>query len=339
MRGLGSNILSVRPDSTRHMKRIANVKSVDFDGSDDGLTIEDHDDFSPTDGSNNDKPFSISMWVKNHDSGNTHGLLFGKGTYTATKEYKLFNHYGTLMFDIVDNSDSTYKRVAAPAQTLNNPHNTWYHIIATYDGSETADGLKIYKDGELLSLTASSAGSYAGIPNANSKVAIGHRLDNSHYDWNGPMTDIMWWKDYCLSQTEIDQIYNNGQFSVDPTVNTGDYTGASYCKLWLKCNAQLTISEASSTTVYQIVAEAKGCPGELIQPSNDLYEEHCGVLEGAGAEGTICCATTESTPAVYGLQDFSGNNHNATFNGNGVTLVVDIPTADGISFNEYTNNF
>ena len=42
-----------------------------------------------------------------------------------------------------------------------------------------------------------SGGSYSGIANTNSKVAIGHRLDNTNYDLDGDMTDIMYWNDYC----------------------------------------------------------------------------------------------------------------------------------------------
>ena len=181
MIGVSTNIL---PDSARKMKYYAsNGKSIDFQGADDGMNINDHDDFSMTDGSNNDKPFSLSMWIKQDVSGTSssaNGLLIGKGTGSTSKEWKLFLHYGQLMFDIVDNSDSHYHRTTCAAQTINNPHNTWYHIVATYDGSESYSGMKVYKDGLDTEAGGGGGGSYQGMPNTNSKVAIGHRLDNSN---------------------------------------------------------------------------------------------------------------------------------------------------------------
>jgi len=331
----GLNINYSRPDASRHMKYVAAVNSVTFAGTDDGLTIEDSNDFSPTDGSNNDKPFSIAVWVRMHvsgTSGSANALLFGKGTGTTTKEYKLFTHYGKLMFDIVDNSDNHYYRVQDPStQTINNPHNTWYHIVATYDGSEGTNGMRLYKDGQEMSKSTASGGSYSGMPNTVSKVAIGHRLDNSNYDMAGDMTDIMYWNDYCLSPEEVTQIYNDGQYSVDPTVDTGDYEGASYCKLWLKCDAQFTVTPGSSS--YEIVAVGKGCEGTVISEGTGVWDEFCAGLENAGSEGYHCCATT--TGATYGLEDFSGNDNDATYNGNGVSITGGaVPTATSVA-NEY----
>jgi hypothetical protein len=334
----GLNINYNRPDASRHMKYIAAVNSVTFDGSDDGLTIDDHNDFSPTDGSNNDKPFSIATWVRIHvsgTSGTANALLFGKGTGSTAKEYKLFTHYGQMMFDIIDNSDSHYYRVTGPAQTINNPHNTWYHIVATYDGSEGSGGMRLYKDGEEIAVGTGGGGTYSGIANTSSKVAIGHRLDNSNYDMDGDMTDIMYWNDYCLSQEEITQIYNDGQYSVDPTVDTGDYEGASYCKLWLKCDAQYTVTAAASTTVYGEYGEAPETPagGSVTEiEESDPEFSNCEIREGGTCFKIIDPA---GTPAVYGLEDFSGNSHHASNNGNSVSISSGvIPTETSVA-NEY----
>ena len=332
----GLNINSTKADASRHMKYVACVKSVDFSGSDDGLTIADDTDFSPTDGSNNDKPFSIAMWINQDASGTANtanGLLFGKGTGTSTKEYKLFLHYGQLMFDLVDNHDNNYKRVTGPSQTINNPHNTWYHIVATYNGNEDSSGMRLYRDGLELATSTGGGGSYVGIDNTNSAVAIGHRLDNANYDLNGQMSDIMFWKDYCLSPAEIDQMYNDGQYSVDPTVDTGDYEGAAYCKLWLKCDSQVTITPASTSTVYEITTAAK-CEGATVVEGTSLWDEECAGLPGAGGAGTVCCIGEQAVAAVYGINDSSGNNHHATYVGNGVSLVTDCPTETSVT-NEY----
>lgn len=336
MIGTGLNINFNRPDASRHMKYVAAVKSVSFVGTDDGLTIDDDTDFSPTDGSNTDKPFSIAMWVRIHISGTgstANALLFGKGTSTNTKEYKLFTHYGQMMFDIIDNNDSNYYRVTGPAQTINNPASTWYHIVATYDGSESSTGMRLYKDGEEIAVTTGGGGSYSGIDNTSSKVAIGHRLDNSNYDMDGDMTDIMYWNDYCLSQEEITQMYNDGQYSVDPTVDTGDYTGASYCKLWLKCDAQYTISVASATTTYLEYEEEPETPS-----GGSVTEIGSGHAEFSNCpdRGGTCYKVVDpaGNPEVLGAEDFSGNNHHAAINGDGVSFTTAVPTETSVA-NEY----
>ena len=336
MIGVSTNIL---PDSARKMKYYAsNGKSIDFQGADDGMNINDHDDFSMTDGSNNDKPFSLSMWIKQEVSGTSssaNGLLIGKGTGSTSKEWKLFLHYGQLMFDIVDNSDSHYHRTTCAAQTINNPHNTWYHIVATYDGSESNSGMKIYKDGLLSSILFGQGGSYQGMPNTNSKVAIGHRLDNSNYDFDGHMKDICVWKDYELSQAEVSAMYNDGEFSVDPTEDSGVYNGATYLKLWLKCEDSITTTAASTSTVYQIMSSIHKCTGGVvIDPAAEEYDLNCASLEGAGVGSSVCCKGTVAVAAILGTSDSSGNNHHAADNGNGIALANDSPTSTNID-NEY----
>ena len=335
MIGISTNIL---PDSARKMKYYqTNGKSIEFAGTDDGLTIAVDDDFSFTDGSDTDKPFSLSMWIKQDVSGTSssaNGLLIGKGTATSTKEYKLFLHYGQLMFDIVDNNDSHYKRVTGPAQTINSPHATWYHIVATYNGNESQTGMRLYRDGLELSTTTGAGGTYNGMPNTNSVVAIGHRLDNDNYDFDGHMKDICIWKDYELSQAEISAMYNDGEFSVDPTVDQGVYNGASYLKLWLKCEDSITTTAASTSTAYEIVASASKCGGAAMDSSSEEYAVHCAELPGAGVGSSVCCRSEVTIPAVLGTSDSSGNNHHATDNGNGIALATDSPTATSID-NEY----
>ena len=335
MIGVSTNIL---PDSARKMKYYAsNGKSVDFVGTDDGFTVADDDDFSMTDGSNTDKPFSLSMWIKQDVSGTANtanGLLIGKGTTTSTKEWKLFLHYGQLMFDIIDNADNHYKRVLCSAQTINNPHNTWYHIVATYDGSESYSGMKVYKDGLDTEAGGGGGGSYQGMPNTDAKVAIGHRLDNSNYDFDGHMKDICIWKDYELSQAEVSAMYNDGEFSVDPTEDSGVYNGATYLKLWLKCEDSITTTASSSGTVYQIVSSASKCESVIIDSSSVEYDENCAELPGAGEGSSVCCRGSVTIPAVLGTSDSSGNNHHAADNGNGIGLANDSPTSTNID-NEY----
>lgn len=353
MRGLSSNILSgSRADSTRSMKYIADTNSLGFDGNVDGLVVTDDNDLSPTDGANNDKPFSISVWIKNHQSGDgtlTQASLWTKAIPdymtdgSISREYKLFIHAGKLFFDIHDNYEATYKRVTdAGTETITNPHNEWYHIVATYDGSENSTGMKLYRNGLPLSLSTGSGGSFAGIANTVADVYIGARADANTYDLDGEMSQLIYWNDYELSQAEVDQIYNDGTKAVDPTVNTGDYQGASYCKCWLKMDGVYEITAASTSYSYA-VTEVGRCGGDLINEEEhaEEYIGNCAELDGIGEEGLGCCKQSTVTPAVNGILDSSGNGNHARYN-TGLAAHGNPFTTAALSTNvsdEYTNNF
>ena len=276
------------------------------------------------------------MWIKQDISGTgstANGLLIGKGTTSSTKEWKLFLHYGQIMFDIIDNSDTNYYRVIGPAQTINNPHNTWYHIVATYDGSESNAGMRLYRDGLDVNVSTGSGGTYVGLPNTNSAVAIGHILDNANYDFDGHMKDICVWKDYELSQAEISAMYNDGEFSVDPTEDSGVYNGASYLKLWLKCEDSIVTQAAQETIVYAEHEEVPEIPsgGSVLE----IGSGH-GEFGNCPDRGGTCYKVVDPNgiPQILGTSDSSGNNHHAADNGNGIQLAVDSPTATNID-NEY----
>ena len=337
MIGSGVNISVPRDDGSRHMKYVASAKSVEFDGATDALEIADHNDFSPTDGSNNDKAFSFACWIKNDVSGTgvtSRATLISKGTTTNTKEYKVILHNGIIYFDILDASDSVYKRVNTAAGVINSPHNTWYHVVCTYDGSELGAGLNIYVDGVNANSGTGQSGTWQGIHNTASVIRFGNRADTTTYDLDGHMSDIMFWNDYCISPMEVDAIYNDGQYSVDPTIDKGDYTGASKLKLWLKCDATYTITAASSSTVYQAGEEPPSTPAggsvseiEEGDPEWDLCPE-----EAKESEEINCYQVVDpaGTPAVTGVQDFSGNNHHAKYVNN-ATIATDPPTKVSVS--------
>ena len=43
-------------------------------------------------------------------------------------------------------------------------------------------------------------------------------------------------------------MYNDGEFSVDPTEDSGVYDGAAYLKLWLKCEDSISAGEGRGTS-------------------------------------------------------------------------------------------
>ena len=341
MSRLGTNTTNSIPDSARKMKYIASVKAIDFDGTTDSLRIlnaqgGDGNDFSYGNASN-DEPFSFACWVKLNVTGtgvNSRATILAKGDSTYIKEYKIFLHDGVLMFDILDGTDNHYQRAQTVAGVLNADSSTWQHLAVTYNGvggNSARNGMNIYIDGINATASRGGGGTYVAMHNTNSDLTFGNRLDYNNYDMDGQMSDIMMWKNYELSYMEIDAIFNNGVYSVDPTIDKGSYTGASSLVLWHKCDADKTLASASSSTVYSNFRDGDtpntpsgGSVQELT--SGEEFDNNC-----AGFEDK-CWKVIDpaGTPAVYGQEDFSSKNHHSTYV-NGTNLITDPPTSTSVS--------
>lgn len=84
----------------------------------------------------------------------------------------------------------------------------WYHVVVTYDGSETSAGIKLYLQGvEDLAATHTSTGSYAGAGSATGyRFQAGAVLGGN---FNGRMRDLAVWN-RVLTTGEVVSLFNNG---------------------------------------------------------------------------------------------------------------------------------
>ena len=145
---------------------------VNMNGSSSQFRIADIDDLSFTDGSNNDKSFSASIWVRFTNLSQVQGL-FGKAANTSTREYfATVSTSGAISFQLADESTNHFISKTSPNNVV--VANTWHHIVVTYDGSENHTGMNIYVDGVLTTTqSAATGGSYAGLENLGSSLFVG----------------------------------------------------------------------------------------------------------------------------------------------------------------------
>ncbi len=112
---------------------------LDFDGD------NDHIDCNNVNAFDKDNPFSILFWAYQHNYDSTQ-YFFGKRQVTSEKGYGSF----------VDNAGYCYFHLLGTPNTLSNilktkdvfaanQLNLWWHYAFTYDGSEKAEGMKIYR--------------------------------------------------------------------------------------------------------------------------------------------------------------------------------------------------
>jgi hypothetical protein len=122
----------------------------------------DHADFSFGDGSN-DSPFSIIALCKFSSLVGKHVVAKADYTTGATKrEYRFgTNSSSKLFFHLTDESSSGV--ISRSANSAVVPTDEFCVVIATYDGSKSVSGLKIYLDGEQVDDTSSTSGSYGGM--------------------------------------------------------------------------------------------------------------------------------------------------------------------------------
>ena len=195
--------------------------SVVLDGTNDHIIIPDSNALSFTDGAGNDDPFSISAWVKLADLTTARVVSKEDGT-DANREY-LFGTDGADRFNLILGTSTDNLNVTATTSTELTV-DTWHHIIATYDGSNAASGIKLYVDGSAISTTDVSIGTYAGMPNSTGNLKVG-RFDVNGSVMDGRAAQVDIWSSE-LTATEVTSLYNSGT-PVDPTADGGDYASSA----------------------------------------------------------------------------------------------------------------
>jgi len=186
--------------------------SIDFDGTNAYLKVEDNESLSFGDGSS-DEPFSLSAWIYVTNIGDWRPIIT-KFTTTGgdAREWMfLVKSDGKLYFELVDETVASAPRmiVLSPASSIT--VNTWYHVVATYNGvggATATSGMKLYIDGTAQTLTLSTDTAYVAMADTSADVQIGGLVVDGNYFY-GNMTEVAIW-DKELNQTEINQVYNNG---------------------------------------------------------------------------------------------------------------------------------
>jgi len=145
------------------------IPVVDFDGSDDGLTIADTADLSFTDGSGTDTPaaFFVAHNLNELSSGNT---LISKDAGGSAREWAWF----------FDGSDQRFyiKSGGGGNQQSADDDDTatgWHLASLLYSGNESYSGMQFYRNGAASTMDDTLSQTYSGMSNTSSTVLIGNR--------------------------------------------------------------------------------------------------------------------------------------------------------------------
>ena len=209
--------------------------------------MSDHNNLSFTDGSGNDRPFTLEMWVNVTDSASNRTLISKMGAANAGEFVVWLSGTETITVDLITTNWSTNRIRFATTASLST--GAWNHVIVTYDGSESPNGIRIYNNGILMAGATSTTGTYTGMGNTTGNVHIGS-WDGTQFYLAGAYGIVRIYN-VALNPTEVAHNCKilSSRFSITCTAPTPTHvvTASSYTmnSTYMRLNkpSQLTIND------------------------------------------------------------------------------------------------
>ena len=199
--------------------RRTNKNIVKFDGTGDKIIVANSSDRSKLSfgqAGATEKPFSVSAWIFVADVSDdaTAGHIAGiANTDNDENEYILARSSNSKILFYLYDVDQGGANCRLMANSAGTPiaDSTWHHVVGTYDGSKSENGLKIYIDGaaDAINQTNANGGNYVQMRNDETAFTIGGYDSNSGY-FEDKMADVCIF-DKELTATEVAEIYNSGK--------------------------------------------------------------------------------------------------------------------------------
>lgn len=154
----------------------------------------------------NDIAGSITGWLKFNSTSGTQYILDKRDLFNATldREYFILYTSGELRFVLFDQTNGGNIRVA---YSWTPTTGVWYHFAATYDGSGTSIGMKLYINGVSVGAGA-SAGTYVKQVGSVGYLMMGSLATGASY-FNGATDEFTFW-DLDLTPVQIGLIKDEG---------------------------------------------------------------------------------------------------------------------------------
>lgn len=181
---------------------VSNQYAVDFDGTNDYMSIPDADIFSLGNGSGTDNAFSISGWF-NADSIGT--FYIATKDASGAREWAFRTISSQLTFFAFGTGGGYIGRQYTSALSTGQ----WYHAVVTYDGSKASSGIKLYLNGSQVDNADYASGTYTAAVNASAEVRVSALQVNGTYA-DGKIDEVAIFNSE-LSSSDVTAIYNSGK--------------------------------------------------------------------------------------------------------------------------------
>ncbi|UCG90730.1 MAG: LamG domain-containing protein, partial [Candidatus Heimdallarchaeota archaeon] len=173
---------------------------LDFEKDDysDEVYHADDDDFSF-----GGDAFSVSIWACPETHYSTRGLMTKWNKY-GNREWRFTCSGAYIYLELSNPTESAWIRGKADYSMSTG---TWYHLTATYDGSESNSGITIYINGINETDVRDGSGTFTGMTNGNAMFCIGNEDNYNYRDFDGRLDNARIY-DEELSASEVLLLYD-----------------------------------------------------------------------------------------------------------------------------------
>ena len=176
-----------------------------FDGSSGFINFGNNASSEFSDGAGNDIPFTIRMWINPNTIDNQ--WLFSKdGSGDRELIYRI-NTGGVV--DVLFINGTTSNPFINTTFNAGIVTGQFQHIVLTYDGSKSSDGIKLYVD-NVEKLQTTSTQTFGGFVNGNEPLSFGYQARTSGNYYDGIVDEQTIIKNEVWDITKISDDYNNG---------------------------------------------------------------------------------------------------------------------------------
>ena len=191
-----------RTFANEYSSGFSNTYSLNFDGSNDYVSIPDADIFSLGNGSGTDNAFSISSWFNADSIGTFH--IATKDSSGTGREWAFRTVSSQLHFFAFGTGGGYIGR----KYSTNLSAGQWYHAVVTYDASKASSGIKLYLNGSQVDNGDYGGGTYTASRNSGTLLRVGAVRSNNTYS-NGLIDEVALFNTE-LSSSDVSSIYNSG---------------------------------------------------------------------------------------------------------------------------------
>jgi hypothetical protein len=163
--------------------------ALSFNGTTQRVTVPDQANLSFTAGGGVDTAFSLGAWLNITAIATQQGLLAKNSGSGA--EWLLFTSGSNLFLNLYNNAGSNIGRFGA--LTTGAHQAQWICLTATYSGSKTAAGIKLYINGTQMDTGNNNSGTYTGQVDTAAVVEFGaYNVGTNLYA--GSMDEVRIWR-------------------------------------------------------------------------------------------------------------------------------------------------
>lgn len=195
-------------------EEFSNTYSIDFDGVNDYVDLGTGLNSSLELGDS----FSYSAWIK-FSAGSTNRTIISSLQASGPKGTQLRVLSTEAIRIIFVQSGAVYKYVDSSVLAVD----TWHHVVATYDGSNTIGGINLYINGSLNNNSTGTSGTLTSITSVES-LKIGKYSTSSNM-YSGKIDEVGIW-DVELDSDAVSALYNSGS-PISLSSDSGDYDNSS----------------------------------------------------------------------------------------------------------------